>query len=304
MDKSINLYKIVIKPDSEKGLNPFQFCIDNQILGCGWRLYDDADHTIIPKSLEENEKLGRLQYPNRKGLIQVIHSMKEIKNDDLIWTRNQGIYYLCRVMETWHYGDTVEHRRNDLLNILGVEFIKVGTVDKVPGKVVNSFRARSAIQRIHGSDEKHPSLEASKRIYNEMSGKLYYNVTPKIKENVLELLLPEDMEEVISLYLQIEKNYLIYTSTNKIDTEKYEFVAVARDGTHTCYPQVKTGNVALNFTKYDELAQNGNKVILFATSQNYIMNSNPDIIALSKAEIIDFMYSNKVILPERIQIWM
>ena len=44
------------------------------------------------------------------------------------------------------------------------------------------------------------------------------------------MFLPEDVEEVISLYLKFEKNYLIYSSSNKLDTQTYEFVIDSRDG--------------------------------------------------------------------------
>lgn len=207
MNKDVYLWKMIIKPDSEEGEDPFEFCKKNDILGCGWRL------------LDENE---------------------------------------------------------------------------------NRIRPRSALQRIHGN----PALEASKMIYNNKTGIKYYDVTPVDKNDILEMLLPEDVEEIISFYLQCEKNYLIYSSTNKVDTEKYEFVAIARDGSHLCYPQVKTGNVSLDFNEYDCLTQNGNKVYLFAVSQNYIRNNNSEIIALTKDEIIDFVYNHKAIMSERIKMWL
>jgi len=141
-------------------------------------------------------------------------------------------------------------------------------------------------------------------IYNTKVGASYYDVKPVEKGNILDMFLPEDVEEIISLFLQSEKNYLIYTSTNKIDTEKYEFVMISRDGSHMCYPQVKTGNVALDFNDYNKLTEHGNMVYLFAVSQNYILNNNQNIIALSKSEIIDYLYKNKVIMPKRIRMWL
>ena len=47
----------------------------------------------------------------------------------------------------------------------------------------------------------------TKKIYNKKSNNKLYE-TKKI-EDFLNFLLPEDIEEIVSLYLQLEKNYLI-----------------------------------------------------------------------------------------------
>lgn len=118
------------------------------------------------------------------------------------------------------------------------------------------------------------------------------------------MFLPEDVEEIVSLYLQLEKNYLIYSSSNKVDTQTYEFVMVSRNGEHRCYAQVKTGNEPLDCKKYEHLISKGNKVYLFTVSQEYKNNNNKNIITLGKNDIIDFIYNNQKIMPERIQRWL
>ena len=97
---------------------------------------------------------------------------------------------------------------------------------------------------------------------------------------------------------------MVYTSTNKLDTQKYEFVAVARDGSHYCYPQVKTGSVSLDGNNYKDLAVNGNKVFLFATSEAYSNVDGVNIVALTRKEMMDFIMTNKAIMPQRIKQWM
>lgn len=107
----------------------------------------------------------------------------------------------------------------------------------------------------------------------------------------------------MSLYLELEKNYLIYTSTNKIDTAKYEFVMISRDGKEKCYTQVKTGNEELDPKDYENLIENSNKVYLFTLAE-YIGKNINNIICLKKDEILDFIIKNKEILPGRIKYWM
>jgi len=138
---------------------------------------------------------------------------------------------------------------------------------------------------------------------SEVSSKeIPQNETKKI-EDFLNFLLPEDVEEIVSLYLQLEKNYLIYTSTNKIDTAKYEFVMISRDGKEKCCIQVKTGNITLNPEDYINLTENNDKVYLFTLGKYKRENIN-NVICLKKEEILDFIKNNKEILPSGIKYWM
>ena len=134
----------------------------------------------------------------------------------------------------------------------------------------------------------------------------------KIKtREIIYILLPENVEEIVSLYLQKKEDYLIYTSTNKIDTKKYEFVMIKKDGKEKCYVQVKTGDSSLNPDDFKELLNNKEnqiekKVYLFSVNENYEKkeNSHENIICLKKQDLLDFIYKNKNILPERIRRWM
>ena len=122
------------------------------------------------------------------------------------------------------------------------------------------------------------------------------------KEEILDFLQPEDVEEAVSLYLQVEKGYLIYSSTNKLDTQTYEFVAVAKDGSHKAYPQVKTGNAPLDGNDYRELTADGDKVFLFTVHGAYRNTAGMDII--ERKSLIDFIYGHKNIMPGRIRQWL
>ena len=281
MNREIYLWKMNIKTDSIEGIDPFTFCKTNKILGCGWRLTDENGEKLIPKDIEECEKLGREQY-NTRGFVVSIHALKEIDVDDLIWTRHKGIYYICKVESKWRHDISDENYDADVLNIIDVEFLEVGTIENVPGKVINSFRARSTIQRIHGYTDNgksiNPALVATMKIYNDKTKTCDYDVEPIDKKNILDMFLPEDVEEIISLYLQAAKNYLIYSSSNKLDTQTYEFVMTSRDGGHLCYTQVKTGNVSLDGDDYKHLTSNGNKVYLFAVSQKYYNVDNVQVV--------------------------
>ena len=293
------IYRIHLKPQNEKKENPFKFCKQKSIVGIGWPLNKENLEKFKKESNFENyKKLVLEQYNKDNGLKKVINCYSEIEKDDLIWARDRdNIFYICRVIEKWQYDYKDDNEKNDIYSYFPVEYIKVGTLEEVPGKVINSFRASATLQRVHGEN----IVEMTKKIYNKKSNNKLYE-TKKI-EDFLNFLLPEDIEEIVSLYLQLEKNYLIYTSTNKIDTAKYEFVMISRDGKEKCYTQVKTGNIKLDPEDYINLTENNVKVYLF-TLEGYKRENINNVICLKKEEILDFIKNNKEILPSRIKYWM
>ena len=293
------VYRIHIRPESAVTQNPFDFCKKNNILGIGWRLDEKNLEKFKKESNFENyKKLVLEQYNKDNGLKKVINCYSEIEEDDLIWARDRdNIFYICRVTNKWQYSYEHANDVNDIFSYFPVEYVKVGTIEEVPGKVVNSFRPNATLQRIHGKS----IFEMTKKIYNRKLGNKSYRVEEI--EDFLNFLLAEDVEEIISLYLQLEKNYLIYTSTNKIDTAKYEFVMTSKDGKEKCYTQVKTGNEILVPEDYVNLTENNNKVYLF-TLGGYKGKDIDNVVCLTKDEILDFILKNKEILPSRIKYWI
>lgn len=300
LEKDVYLWKLVLNTASQDG-KQFEFCQRNQILGVGWPLRDDKGELYMPKDIDDAIRVGDKQYDTR-GFITAMHALKEIEPDDLIWTRHEGVYYLCRVLSKWKYSNDEEHVFEDVCHYVDVNFAEVGTIEKVPGRITNCFRARSSIQRIH--DDNHLMTNISRNIYNQIIGEAVYEEKDYNRKDILDLLQPEDVEEVVSLYLQVKHNYLVYTSTNKLDTQKYEFVGVARDGSHHCYPQVKTGSVSLDGNDFKKLTKNGDKVYLFTVSGSCTNADGKSVIAISKEELLTFLFDHKEIMPSRIQLWM
>lgn len=290
------LWRSTVKTASQDG-RAFEFCKQNNILGVGWCLRNADGKPYAPASIKECEEKGREQYPSRRGFVAALHALKEIKVDDLVWTRHNGIYYLCRVLSGWKYNCDNAHIYEDVVNYVDVEFCEAGTVEVLPGKIVNSFRASAALQRIRNDG----CLQYSEHLYNALTGTPHYP-DRAAKEELLDFLQPEDVEEVVSLYLQLEKGYLIYSSTNKLSTQTYEFVAVARDGSHKAYPQVKTGGEPLDGDNYRALLAGEDKVFLFTAGGKYTNTAGMEVI--DKQELTDFITEHKNIMPGRIRQWL
>lgn len=105
------------------------------------------------------------------------------------------------------------------------------------------------------------------------------------------LLSAEDIEEIVGLYLQIEKELYIYTSTCKDDTNFIEFQLIDRKG--KLYGlQVKSGDENINADDYFELSKKMT-IFLFASSDNISnVEKYPNIEKIDSKEITLFIEKN------------
>ena len=284
----ITVWRVNILPDSAPGVDAFDYCKRNKIIGIGWPLPPNQK----ANDFNDYAKKRRAAYGDDGSFTRAINAIGRMKPNDLVWTRQDGIYYLCRITSSWRYIDSPESRDADIANVVDVDdFIKVGVLDKVPGKVKKSMDISATAQRINGI----ASITAN--IYNMLTKSNFYSVINKFNVDVFDILSAEATEEIVCLYLQIEKGYVVYTSTCKKSTAKYECVMVNKDNGSKCYPQVKTGSISLNRDDYSSFASNNDKVYLFATSENYKGTANNNIICLSRAEILDFISRYRKIMP-------
>lgn len=269
-----------------------KMCLDERIIGVGWSKITTREDSEdkIRKQAQENYDGN-----NAQAGLRAVNTMRKMRIGDLIWTRlDSSSYYLCRVTRLWKdQFPTRKHDEYDISNHVGVEWLEIGMEQNVPGKVLSSFRPNSSAQAINGVED------ISMYIWNKYSGKnTYQNINTKF--DIWTILSPEDIEELVILYLQFEKEYRIYSSTMKATFPVYECQMVNKDGYHA-YPQVKTGNEILKADDYMIAFEKdpGSEVFLFATSQRYVKNNDKRIKYLTTEEIENFARENINILPYR-----
>ncbi|MDR2088168.1 MAG: hypothetical protein LBP73_02315 [Clostridiales Family XIII bacterium] len=269
--------------------------MNNEIIGVGWmkiRTKEDRYDMIRTEA--------QAFYANgTKGAIRAVNAMRQMQTRDLIWTRLDGVYYLCKVGEKlWKDRViTAEHERLDLCNFVSAKWLKIGTEDEVPGKAIASFRARGSVQRVRDIEE------ISKRVWNAKWGNKDYETVQMSIRDIWGMLSADETESLVLLYLQ-NKGYYIYATTLKRDTSEIECVMVKNDGSHLLFPQIKTGNTGLSGNDYNKFTEDGNRVLLFATSENYDKNTNPLIEYLTKHEMGKFVLGRREILPKSVLHWM
>ena len=294
-------WRLQLKIHNPKYAHTFEetlnFCRENNAIGIGWYIankYDD--YNKLREQVKTNAGWGT-------GALKAINAMRKMEVNDLIWTRlgeDASQYYLVRIIKRWiDCPDIREFDEYDLSNYVAGEWINIGKMDKVPGKVVSSLCSRSTVQRVYDVDE------ISKFIWNKYSGDggYKYDINKLSMDDFWNMIGSEELECLILLYLQCKKNYLVYSSTLKNSTPKYEAVMIAWDGSHRCFPQIKK-NTPLDPCYYAEGLEKNDRVYLFTTSENYGVNTHPQVECISKSEIEKFIYDYKKILPDTIKYWL
>lgn len=288
------VWRLNIKTAASHGIDPRRFCIDRQILGVGWPV--DYEGEV---DWDTYYKLAEELYYNQgyNGWWPALNAIKNrMQLDDLCWTRDwDGVYYLGRIVSDWIYRADQAHRDADVINFRSCVWKKVGQVDAVPGKVLNSFIPPRTLQAV---DDESVRLY-SQFLYNSLQGNQYYEL-PVVPLDIFSLISAEDCEDLVGIFLQ-EKGYLIVPSSCRADTAAYEFVLKHNTSGNTAVAQVKQGCEDLVIAKYTALPS---KVYLFTTHGSYIGEEVDNVQCISPDELRNFAFAKRNMMSDRIKTWI
>ena len=291
----MNVWRITISTDAVEGVDPRRFCLERNILGLGWPVGE-----LESLDWDTYQDLGTAEYYDNgnKGWWPAVNAIRNrMTEGDLCWTRDwEGNYYLGRVSGAWEYRAAPEHTDADVVNVRCCRWMRVGTVDAVPGKVLNSFRAGRTLQAVH--DE--TVLFYSKLLFNS-NGEPVYDLSDDVKGglDLFALASPEDCEDIVAIYLQAEYGYYLIPSTCRLDTVKTEFVL--RNAKGKAQVQVKQGAVPLYRNQFAWDRNDPCKWFLFSTSGNYYGSDSDHVSCLDPCKVRDFAFANATVMPTRVQ---
>lgn len=285
-----NLWRINISPSAQQGVDPRAFCFERGLVGCGWGVeYSGAG---LPWKHYESKATEIYYEAGDKGwwpAVNAIHNRMKI--GDLVWSRNwDGVYFLGRVTGEWHYDDTGEHYRADIINFRTCEWHRIGVADKVPGAVRNSFSRGRVLQVVNSTT----ALAYSTKLLGLDSGDL------ELDNNIFGLISAGGIEDLVGLYVQ-SLGYLVVPSTCQRTTAFYEFVLRHRETGRKATIQVKAGTTPLDRDAYRELSD---EVFLFTVSESYSGRNYSNVHCLSRETLESFARKNKHLLPETISMWL
>jgi hypothetical protein len=284
----MKIWRFHIRPSSED-TNPVKFCIKRGIVGFGWPV------DKVPISKSEYLELGENKYGYSGWRKAANALLNRVKKDDLIWFRGfDNVYYLSRITGDWEYSSDEENRKADIINFRDAEIYQVGT--NVPGKLVNSFIPGATLQ---GSNSE-TLAEYSKNLFNDLSGTKRYSRENK-EYDLFELLSYTDLEDLVALYLQIEKELIFVPSSRgkRNDTLFFEYELISKNS-QQYYAQVKSGNYKIDRNKYKEFPY---PIYLFSPA-GYSGRELENTTSISIQEMRQFIKKHMRLLPDSLKNWI
>ncbi len=129
----VNLWRINTHVHEDNHYEVVQYCIKNKIIGIGWRTEKEINEALNGNNNFVEKEIKEKKY-SRESVKRAFNAFNKIKEDDLIWTRAENIYYLGRVIgPKKHYFQSKlnakeykEHDENDIWHTIGCEWIEIG----------------------------------------------------------------------------------------------------------------------------------------------------------------------------------
>lgn len=258
----MNVWRLQTNTDSKTGSKIADLCLNNNMIAMGWSLKDG--HLPANHSQLINERRNIVTFDDYIKFIEQheiyggkiggsVRRMHEISNNDLVWMRYNGIYYLGKFTESsqWLYNADQPFLDQDASNqVNNVEWHRAGDENDVPGAIATALIRGCTFCRIN----KEGVLEFSQLKYNELTHSNTYDVKMNKSPGVFySLLSTDDCEDLLCNWLYHEYNYQVMPSTNKKSTELYECVLKCPKSGKSIYIQVKAGNKDICYEDYLEL---------------------------------------------------
>jgi len=267
------------------------FCFDKRIVGLGWPV--DSE----PVSKDAYLIAYRQKYGSRKkGAVEAFASDINEK-EDLLWVRKGMTYFLGKV-GAWKCGDSQEIATRGIGSVRPYDWAEIGPEDCVPGSVVTNFIKGPAFRRI---GNKH-ALEYSRYIFAKA---MKHDIpTSRVdQEGILDLIGPEDLEDVVAIYLQLVEGCVLFPSTFKKGTKGVEGYGVSRSDLTLIGWQVKTGKDTIDEDKFATIK---GKVFLLQLEKWPDTPTKPPCIRLRPDDIRNFLLdpNHKQLMPKKIQTWI
>lgn len=293
------------------GANIASYCIENNVAAMGWSLKQipEADRRKI-ESFQDYERYADDLYDDKYDSVKRLYY--KVKAGDIIWMRMEGQYYFARVKpeSKWVFKEDAVaiDAANQLTNVEWNLASQKADEESVPGAVSTAFIKGSTLQRIKKSGVE----EYSQMLYNNLHDQMkdpYDYPNPDLslcESHFYSLLLPEDVEDLVALWLFDTKGYVCIPSTNKISTPKYECVLVdpADTSRKHIYIQVKKGNVSLNAEYYANLSGD----VYLLTTEGTVTNAekHKNIYVVNPTDIYQFATNPDKghMIPENVLHWV
>lgn len=283
--------------DHEKQVN---HCVHNDIIGIGWRmdgLGGDATLDEACERIEETPGWGKKpsQIVRRFG--------EEALTGEFVWTRDtHGRYLVCKITGPYRYDGSESGVTVDVHQVRDAEWAPRPLNDlEVPGGVIRSFIGPGqSFSRVHD--------HAARRLTPYLWEKLHGRSLPELEltpEDVLASHLdPYDVEDLVYVWLQVVRGFVVLPRARQRDTPAYEWTMVHRETGRRAIAQIKTGADVVDLQALaDAKAESDIATFAFATSGQY--QGDPALVdeIVTPDALLSLVVEKPEVLPLRVRTW-
>lgn len=315
MDKNPTIWRLHTltkgyKDDNEKQVIQHigEYCKEKNIAAIGWSVGKEGISSF-EEYMEHSEKKGYKNSP-----IKLFYELSTSVGD-LIWIRNDGKYYIGRVNENsyWNYNNKEHAFRKDAQNqITNIEWFLVNNESGIPGSIITSFIPSRTLQRMKKYGIREHSMYIYNKLYQKKYNKFIYDIDDILNEKAAanpiklfyNLLSPHECEDLLYFWLYNKYGYICVPSSNKISTQKYEYVLIDPSNGRKILAQVKKGEINLNSDDYKDFIE---EFWLFSTEgiikESKIINSENKIKIANPEDLYYFIKDNRKMISDNILSW-
>jgi hypothetical protein len=275
-----------------------QHCLDNQLVGIGWRideLLDGASLEDVCAWIENHDDWGRTpaQIVRRFG--------SDAQAGDFVWTRDTaGRYLLGRITGGYRYDISEAAKKVDVHQVRDVKWAPRPLNDlEVPGGVIRRFiGVGQSFSRIHDV----PAQMLTPYLWAKLNGEPLPELDMTKDDVLTSHLDPYDVEDLVYVWLQLARDYVALPRARQRDTPAYEWTMIHRDSRRKGIVQIKTGNdevdlQALSDARVDELTD----TFAFATCGHYSGSHDLVTEVIKGEDLLAFVTAEPDLLPLRVR---
>jgi hypothetical protein len=291
-----DIWRLPLRSQREGGVphdEQVEHCLSKGLSAVGWGVRKSGDLEEVLTQVEAlYNRLGR----------QTVERFANAPIGSLIWTMHtDGTYRIGELVGPWRYDDSSEAERLDCHQVRETYWAPAKLLSsEVPGAVVRCFSQRgSSFSRIHDESAR----AYSHRLFDKLLKRRERVLAPRPDEVLRSLLDPFDVEDLVFVYMQAERNFLVLPGSRRTDSAAYEYVLIHRITHEQAVVQIKTGLSIVDLDQLVRAAGTQHKAFAFSTTGSYSgVASNVEL--LSSESLLAFMQTSPEFLPPRVKGWL
>ena len=273
------------------------FAFENGWVGAGWGL-DASPHEMSicngSTDLDAYEACAVEVFAGDASLRRALSAIgSAMAVGDYCWSydSHKGEYWCCKVIGDFQYHQGGPFDQYDLHMLRPCRWAKVGTAESVPGAIRRAFAGPFGTVTALSSD-KNRIINAAKLALGEPGQKIF--------GDLFDAAGPEDLEDLIALYLQSE-GWLLLPSTAKVSMASYEFVMVHKETGLRAGVQVKSGGVK---QLRQQVADDFDEFFVFLAGKNPTVLGDDRVRLIEREDVRVFAERHRSLLPARLRaVW-